>query len=699
MHELARRRRELLAPSAGKKISLASRRHPHTFRGMRTYFFLAVALVLVGGVRAEIDPKNMDTSVKPHENFFQYTNGGWLKTMEIPPDKTSWGSFDELDERNRNNVHLVVTRAAEARNPSFIEKLVGDFYASGMDEAAINAAGIMPLREELGRIAAMKAVEELPARLARLHRIGISAGFYFVSEQDPKNSEMVIAALGQAGLGLPDRDYYLREDEKSKTLRGQYLEHVRRIFELAGDAPEAGRAGADAVMKLETALAKGSRTNVELRDPVANYNRTTEVELQKRTPRFNWRSYFTAIGLPQPGDLDVGQPDFFTALDAEVGATPLADWQAYLRWHLLRASAPYLSDALVNENFAFYGKTLTGQQELRVRWKRVLQAVDAGVGEAVGQLYVKDFFPPEAKARMLKLVGNLQDAMRDRLMNTPWMDAATRANAMKKINSFSVKIGYPDKWRDYSKLVINRDSYVGNVHRAAEFNSRRDLDKIGKPVDRSEWFMSPPTVNAYYNPQMNEIVFPAGILQPPFFDLKADDAVNYGGIGAVIGHEITHGFDDQGRQFDAKGNLDEWWTAESTTRFNERAAGIVKQFNAYQVEDLHVNGELTQGENIADLGGLKIAYAALQAALRENPPPAKIDGFTPAQRFFLSWATVWRTKMRPEKLRMQVQTDPHSPAEYRANGPLSNLEEFWTAFDVPEESPMRRSGAARVEIW
>jgi predicted metalloendopeptidase len=289
--------------------------------------------------------------------------------------------------------------------------------------------------------------------------------------------------------------------------------------------------------------------------------------------------------------------------------------------------------------------------------------------------------------------------MRDRLMNTPWMDAATRANAMKKNNSFSVKIGYPDKWRDYSKLVINRDSYVGNVHRAAEFNSRRDLDKIGKPVDRSEWFMSPPTVNAYYNPQMNEIVFPAGILQPPFFDLKADDAVNYGGIGAVIGHEITHGFDDQGRQFDAKGNLDEWWTAESTTRFNERAAGIVKQFNAYQVEDLHVNGELTQGENIADLGGLKIAFAALQAARRENPAPAKIDGFTPEQRFFLSWATVWRDKKRPEALRMQVQTDLHSPAEFRANGPLTNLEEFWKAFEVPEGAKMRRSGAARVEIW
>ena len=661
---------------------------------------VAAALLLTLGLRAEIDLKNLDTSVKPSDDFFHFANGGWLKAATIPADKTSWGAFDELDERNKANLHTILDRVAAAKNPAATEKLVGDFYASGMDEAAINAAGATPLKSALDRIAAIKTAADVQAELVRLHRRGMRAGFYFESEPDPKNSAMVIAGFGQGGLGLPDRDYYFRDDEKSKKLREQYVAHVERLLVLGGDAPDAAKTAAAAVMKLETAFAKGSKKRVELRDPVANYHPMSAAEVQKLTPNFNWRAYLTGIGLGESGTLDIGQPDFFKALDAELVATPIADWQAYLRWQLLHGAAPYLSSAFVDENFEFYGKALTGQQKLRDRWKRVLQRVDGSVGEALGQLYVAEFFPPEAKARMLKLVANLQVAMRERLQKVEWMDDATRAKALEKLNAFTVKIGYPDKWRDYSKLQIDRGAYVLNVQRAAEFEFARDVAKIGKPVDKTEWGMSPPTVNAYYNPQFNEIVFPAGILQPPFFDFKADDAVNYGGIGAVIGHEITHGFDDQGRQFDAIGNLTDWWTPECTKRFTERAAGIVKQFSSYTVLDgLHVNGELTQGENIADLGGLKVAYAALQTALKDKPAPAKIDGFTPAQRFYLSWATVWREAMRDETKRMLVQTNPHSPAEFRVNGPFSNLDDFQKAFAIPDTSPMRRAPADHVAIW
>ncbi|MEO6993748.1 MAG: M13 family metallopeptidase, partial [Lacunisphaera sp.] len=529
--------------------------------------------------------------------------------------------------------------------------------------------------------------------------LGATAGFYFTSEQDPKETTMMIAANGQSGLGLPDRDYYLRDDEKSKKLRDEYVAHVTHMLELAGASPPEAKTGAEAVMKLETALATGSKKNVDLRDPVANYHKLPLADVRKLSPHFDWTAYFAALHIPEPAVMDVGQPDFLRTFDAQLTATPVADWQVYLRWHLLNTSAPYLSAAFVNEHFDFYGKTLTGAQELRERWKRVLDTVDGSVGEALGQLYVKDYFPPASKARMLALVANLRASLRDRLTKLEWMDAATRAKALEKLDAFGVKVGYPDKWIDYSPLRVDRTSFVGNVLRAREFNTHRDLAKIGHPVDRTEWAMTPPTVNAYYNPTMNEIVFPAGILQAPFFDAKADDAVNYGGIGAVIGHEMTHGFDDEGRQFGADGNLSDWWSKESAARFEERSAAIVKQFNAYiAIGDLHVNGALTQGENIADLGGVKISYAALQKALA-GQSPAKIDGFTPEQRFFLSWATVWHTTIRDEKLRLQVNTDPHSPAKFRINGPLSNLEEFYRAFEVPEGAPMRRGDKDRVVIW
>ena len=660
---------------------------------------LAAGLVLGHGLRANIDPRNFDASVKPQDDFNKFVNGGWIKANPVPAAYGSWGAFNEVDEQNKIVLHRILEKEAKAEHRMPIEQQVGDFYASGMDEAAIEAAGIAPLQPEFARLSGIKTMADVQASVARLHRVAVNACFGFASEQDPKNSVMMISAGAQAGLGLPDRDYYFRYDEKSKLLREQYVAHVARMLVLAGDQPAAAQSEAQAVMKLETALAKGSKTRVELRDPVANYHKMSQEDLQKLTPRFDWKAYFAVLGLAQPGDVDVGQPEFFQAFDVELGKTTIADWQTYLRWHLIHAAAPYLNAAIVNENFDFYGKKLTGRQQLRDRWKRVLDTVDGSIGEALGQLYVAECFPPESKARMMRLVSNLRAALRERLQTLEWMDVPTRAAALKKLDAFGVKIGYPDKWIDYSKLTVDRGPYVLNVLRADEFNVQRDLAKIGKPVDRTEWDMTPPTVNAYYNPNMNEIVFPAGILQPPFFDAKADDAVNYGGIGAVIGHEMTHGFDDEGRQFDPQGNLADWWTPESTARFKERTQAIIKQFNGYvAIDDLHVNGELTQGENIADLGGVKLAYAALQKALA-GQPRAAIDGYTPEQRFFLSWATVWHESVRPETERLLVNTDPHSPPKFRINGPLSNLQEFATAFDVSEGVPMRRQAGERVAIW
>ena len=660
---------------------------------------LAAGLVFASGLRADIDPRNFDTAVKPQDDFYEYASGGWIKANPVPSAYSTWGAFNEVDEHNKAALRKILENAAKAEHRDPIEQKVGDFYASGMDEAAIEAAGIAPLQPELDRIAKIATVADVQAAIAHLHRLRINAGFFFTSEQDPKNSVMMIAAGGQAGLGLPDRDYYFRDDDKSKLLREQYVSHVARMLELAGDPPEAAKAEALAVMKLETALAQGSKTLVELRDPVANYHKMPPGDVQNLTPHFDWKSYFAILGLAQSGDIDIGQPEFLGAFDKALSDTQVADWKAYLRWHLIHAAAPYLNASIVNENFDFYGRKLTGRQQLRDRWKRVLDEVDEGIGEALGQLYVARCFPPESKIRMIKLVDNLRAALRDRLQTLEWMDGPTRAAALKKLEAFGVKIGYPDKWIDYSNLKVDRGAYVLNVFRADDFNFQRDLSKIGRPVDRGEWGMTPPTVNAYYNPTMNEIVFPAGILQPPFFDAQADDAVNYGGIGAVIGHEMTHGFDDEGRQFDAQGNLAEWWSPGSAARFKERTQAIVKQFNAYvAIDGLHINGELTQGENIADLGGVKIAYAALQKALA-GQPRAAIGGHSPEQRFFLSWATVWRESIRPEAERLQVNTDPHSPARFRVNAPLSNLAEFVAAFDVPEGAPMRRPAGERVVIW
>ncbi|MEY2559581.1 MAG: putative endopeptidase [Verrucomicrobiota bacterium] len=658
-----------------------------------------------------IDPKNMDTSIKPQDDFYQYANGGWRKRNPIPPEFARWGSFNELAEHNNDALHVIVEKAAAvapkvAAKPN-LEKAaendlqkVGDFYASGMNDKAVDAARVTPLADEFKRIDAITDRAAVLKEIGHLHAMGISAFFRFSANQDAKDSTMVIAQANQGGLGLPDRDYYTKEDAASKKLRDQYVEHMTKMLALLGEPADQASDHAKKVMALETSLAKPARTRVELRDPQKNYNKMKQAELQALTPDWSWADFFKEIKLTEPGDINVGQPDFFKAANQVFASASVDDWNIYLRWHLLHAMAGSLSQDFVNEDFNFFSKTLTGTQELRPRWKRVVAKTDEELGESLGKLYVADNFPPEAKARALELVNNLKEALADRIKTLEWMDEPTKQEALKKLAAFTVKIGYPDKWRDYSLLKIERGAYALNVLRGEMFEKERQLNKIGKPVDRSEWGMTPPTVNAYYNPNRNEIVFPAGILQPPFFDPKADDAVNYGGIGAVIGHEMTHGFDDRGLQYDAAGNLRDWWSPESAKAYTERSKAIVAQYSAYEpLPQLHINGELTQGENIADIGGVRLAYTALQKALAKKGPQPKIDGFTPEQRFFLGFAQIWRNNQRDEDLKLRLNTDPHSPGRFRTIGPLSNMTEFQKAFNLPDSSPMIRPADQRVNIW
>ena len=650
-----------------------------------------------------LDPKNMDTSVKPQDDFFMLANGGWIKRNPIPPEYSRWGSFDELTEKNTIALREIAEKSAAnapKAAPGSEPQKVGDYYAAGMDEQAISAARLKPLEEELKRIDAIKDRGDVLKEIAHLHTFAVVAFFRFGAGQDDKNSESVIAQASQGGLGMPDRDYYTKEDPASKKLRDQYAEHVAKIFMLLGDSAEVANARAKAVLTLETSLAIPAMTRVQQRDPQAVYHKMKPAELQALTPDWNWSDYFKAANLAEPPEINVAQPEFFKAANKVFTATALDDWKTYLRWHLVNAATPELSNDFADENFRFNGMILTGAQKIKPRWKRVVASTDTSLGEALGKLYVADHFPPEAKARALEMVNNLRAALADRIKSLEWMDDATKQEALKKLAAFNVKIGYPDKWRDYSALKIDRASFLWNAQRAAMFEVDRRLKKIGQPVDRSEWNMSPPTVNAYYNSKLNEIVFPAGILQPPFFDAKADDAVNYGGMGAVIGHEMTHGFDDRGRQYDAVGNLRDWWTPASAQAYTERSKAIVAQYSAYEpLPGLHVNGALTQGENIADIGGVKIAYAALQKSLAGKPHPKKIDGFTAEQRFFLAYAQIWRNNQRDEDLKLRLNTDPHSPGRFRTNGPLSNFQEFAEAFQFPLNAPMMRPPDQRVNIW
>src|SRR6266568_285739 len=652
-----------------------------------------------------LDANNRDSTVKPGDDFFLFANGSWIKQTEIPPEYSRWGAFNELIERNTDALHTIAGKASQTQvDPKLAPETrkVGDYYASGMDEKAVEGARTTPLTEEFQKIDAMKDRQDVLKEIAHLHSIGINAFFNFGSGQDAKDSNHDIAQAVQGGLGMPDRDYYTKQDADMKQKREKYVAHVTKMLTLLGEPADKAAEDAKKILALETKLAEASRTRVQLRDPIKNYNKMDVRQLQDVTPDWNWSDYFKTIDLVESGDVNVQQPEFFKAANDLFRSTSLDDWKAYLRWHLINAAAPALSKDFVDEDFNFRERILRGTQEIKPRWKRVILSEDSDIGEALGKLYVGFYFPPEAKARALELVNNLKEALADRIKTLEWMDEATKQEALKKLAAFTVKIGYPDKWLDYSLLQIDRGPFVVNALRANEFEADRDIKKIGKPVDRTDWGMTPPTVNAYYNSNMNEIVFPAGILQPPFFYANADDAVNYGAIGAVIGHEMTHGFDDQGRQFDAVGNLRDWWSKQSAEEFKKRSGAIVQQYNEYEpLPGLHVNGELTQGENIADIGGVKLAYAALQKALDKHPEERakKIDGFTPEQRFFLSFAAIWRQKIRDEDQKMRLTTDPHSPAQFRVNGPLSDLAEFQKAFGISDGSPMVRSADKRVNIW
>ena len=645
------------------------------------------------------DVADLDRSCKPCDDFYQFAVGGWLKANPIPPEYPLWGSFITLAERNLQALHGILEAAAanSAAAPGSNEQKVGDFYASCMETKEIDAQGLKPISAELAAIEAIHDPGGLLTAGAHLQTAGVAVLFTFASDQDFKDSSKVIGEANQGGLGLPDRDYYTRDDDESKKLREQYLEHITKLFTLAGDAPERAATEAKTILGIESSLARASMTNVERRDPQKVYHKMSVREAQALTPHLSWDSYFQAVGGPKLAEINIGQPDFFKALDGLLASISLADWKTYYRWHLLDRSAALLSDPLVQENFAFNGRILTGSKEIRPRWKRCTAAVDQQIGEALGQVYVQKYFPPEAKVRALELVHNLLAALRDDLQTLPWMSPATRKAAIEKLEAFTIKIGYPDKWRDYSALKIDRGSYAVNTLRATQFETARDLAKIGKPVDRGEWGMTPPTVDAYDNAQLNEIVFPAGILQLPFYDPQRDDAYNYGGIGAVIGHEITHGFDDQGAQFDPRGNLKNWWTPEDLKSFQDRGECVAKQFDGYEVEKgLHENGKLVEGESIADLGGVTLAYAAFQKAQQGKPGEKDVNGFTPEQRFFLGYAENWAVNVRPELARLQTNTDPHPLPKFRANGPLSNMAEFRKAFGCRKGEAMVRAQVCKI---
>jgi endothelin-converting enzyme/putative endopeptidase len=636
-----------------------------------------------------LDPVLFNKSVDACTDFYQFACGGWLAA-----DRPRWGRFDELAEKNDVVLRRVLDAAAAGRDPA--AKKIGDYYATCMDEQAIERSGATPLAPDLKNIAALTGANRLPELVAELHKIGVGAFFSFGSEPDMKNASIVIAGADQGGMGLPDRDYYFRDDARSVDIRKQYVDHIAKMLTLAGVPAAAASKDAQAVMRLETALAKAALDRVARRDPEKIYHRLAPAELQALTPNFDWSRYFRGIGGPPITAINVAEPDFFKAFNQVITATPIDELRAYLRWQLVHANAFLLSKPFVDENFRFYSATLQGVEEQRPRWKRCVSYVDSDLGEALGQSFVKETFGPQAKADMLKMVADVENALERDVNTLDWMTDATKKQALDKLRATANKIGYPDQWRDYSALTIERGDAVGNSHRANTFEFHRELNKIGKPVDKSEWSMTPPTVNAYYNPLENNINFPAGILQPPFYGADRDAALNYGGAGAVIGHELTHGFDDQGRQFDAKGNLRDWWTADDAVAYKQRSSCLADEYSGFTaIDDVKLNGKLTLGENTADNGGLRLALMAYLAS--DAAKTAKtIDGFTPEQRVFLGWAGVWCENRRPEYERLQAQTNPHSPGRYRVNGVVSNMPEFQKAFSCKPDSPMVSKNACRV---
>ena len=640
----------------------------------------------------------MDESVRASDDFFQYANGTWLAETKIPDDEPGWGGFSEVRDRNMMVLQEILDATAR-EGGSGSKKLVGDLYASGLDEAAIEGAGLSSVKDVLRRVEGLKSRDELPSLLGWLQRRGVRAGLGMRVMPDAFNSVRNIVHLAQGGLGLPDRDYYLKDDEKSRELQAKYRAHLAAMFELLGDRKPAAESMATTVYDFEHALAEPSMPRVEQRDPYKVNNATTRAQLDALAPGFDWSAFLREVGVTDIKDLNVRQPKFITALGGLVRERSLDDWRTYLRARAISAFAPYLSKKFEDAHFDFYGRTLQGQVAQKPRWKRVLEVVDRELGEPLGELYVARAFPPQAKKRILDLVADLRAVLGDRIAGLEWMGEETKKAARTKLDAFAVKMGYPDTWRDFSKLAFDRGPYVDKVLKATVFNFDYDVGKLRRPVDRAEWLMSPPTVNAYYYPPRNEIVFPAGILQPPFFFADADAAVNYGAIGMVIGHEMTHGFDDQGSQFDEVGNLRNWWQESDRAAYTSRTDLVVQQYDGYEpIPGVHINGKLCLGENIADLGGLKIAFAAFERYLAREGEPAPIDGFTARQRFFMGYAQAWRSKFREEAQRVRLTIDPHSPGRYRVLGPLANLPEFFAAFGG-DGGKMARPKELRPTIW
>jgi len=639
---------------------------------------------------------DMDRSVDPGQDFYRFVNGGWLDANPVPSDEASWGVFQEVNRRNERVLRAILEESGTQPKDDLHRKL-GDFYATGMDEAAIEKLGTQPLADELAAIDALEGLEGMPALFARLTLAGCTVPFGPAVFADLADTTKNLLYVGQDGMGLPEKDYYTRDDADSVALRKAYQKHVARMLELAGDAEAEGHAAV--VLTIETELAKNSFGALDFRDPHKLVNKITVAELQALTPRFDWTEYLTALGLDPNQPINATGPEYFKALDEMLAGRTVGAWKTYLRWHALRSYADYLPRAFDDESFAFYGRTLGGAQEQKPRWKRVIDATGGALGEALGRAFVERTFSEHAKERCLAMVDDLLAAFRARLEKVDWMSEETRAKALTKLGTFKTKIGFPDTWRDFSGLRVARDSYAANRKRASEFELRFNLAKAGKPVDKSEWGMPAYLVNAGYNPTNNDITFPAGILQPPFFSDQYDDALNYGAMGAVIGHEITHGFDDQGSQFDAQGNLANWWTEVDRAEFERRAKVVEEQFSTYTVLDgMKVNGKLTLGENLADLAGLTIASDAL--AMRQmNQRLRPIDGFTPQQRLYIAWARAWRCNYTPERLKLQVNTNPHSPAMFRAIGPVSNLQGFQDAFALDDDAPAMRPREKRAIVW
>ncbi|MBE9667227.1 M13 family metallopeptidase [Mucilaginibacter boryungensis] len=677
---------------------------------LHNYLWLALPAVLAAGCAGNstseapkrtvfFDKSGMDTTVSPGENFFNYASGAWMKKTEIPATETGWGSFYTLDDDNTKNLHSILEEtSAKTHDAGSLEQKVGDLYASGMDTAGIDKLGYAPIKPLLARISEIKDYQGVLNLAAGSFKDGDGFLFGFYVAPDDKNSTKNMAQFGQAGISLPNCEYYSKTDSASVKIRGEFVKYITKLFTLAGDNAATASKKAGDVMKLETEIAKSHSTPVQLRDPQANYHKFTVTDFQKQVPDINLKAVFDLMDIKTDTIL-VGQPKYYEALGKLIKSQPVDVWKSYLELHALNSAANYLNKDFRDARFDFFGKTLSGQKKQKERWKTISYAVDGSIGELLGQLYVAKYFTPDAKKRMLDLVNNLQSVYKSRIEKLDWMSAATKQKAEDKLAAFTKKIGYPDKWKKYDDVEITRVSYYNNMESISKHNYKEQLKRINKPVDKTEWGMTPPTVNAYYNPSFNEIVFPAGILQFPFFDKDADDAINYGAIGAVIGHEMTHGFDDQGAQYDKEGNLKQWWTKEDSVKFHAKTQMVVDQYNKFVVlNNLNVNGKLTLGENIADIGGLAIAYNAFKNT-EQGKGNTKIDGFTPDQRFFLSFAQVWRIKTRDETMRMRISVDPHSPEMYRVNGPLSNMPEFYKAFGIKPGDKMYREDKDRVKIW